>query len=159
MYLCCFFVFAGYVLSKMGLKQLDNYIETPAFIITSHIEKKFWKSESGTSRVARSPELYWIMMIQYEYVINDQKYVSNEVSNNIEHHKRVSESENTPNYMIHLIEKYKQNTKTTAFVRPDKYDETYLIINKQMPNKLAWLSLGLFIMASLFLIISKTVLR
>lgn len=155
-YFGCIFVFAGYVLSRFGVKQLENYIQTPATVLSASIKTESRHPENRRSGPSVA-EPYWVLEIEYRYELDGHTYIASDVSNSIDKYQRVDRSTHPPIYMSDLVEKYPINAQINVFVNPKRHSNAYLMLDKQAPTSFAWVGFVLFVIASLILVIRRII--
>ena len=97
----------------------------PGRIIESKIEK-VWKYPEMTTNTASGAQEKWLLNISFRYEIDGKEYVSNEIDRNTQMYADIR-SEDPPQYMKSLVEKYLKGNDVMIWVNPQKNELASLI--------------------------------
>ena len=113
------------ILAHFGDEQMKNYTRVPGKIIESKIEK-IWKNPEMTTNTASGAQEKWLLNISFRYEVDGKEYVSNEIGRNTQMYADIR-SEDPPQYMKSLVEKYLKGNDVMIWVNPQKNELAYLI--------------------------------
>ena len=119
-----FFASVLAVLAHFGDKQMKNYKRVPGKIIESKIEK-IWKNPEMTTNTASGAQEKWFLNISFRYEVDGKEYVSNEIGRNTQMYADIR-SEDPPQYMKSLVEKYLKGSDVMIWINPQKNELAYL---------------------------------